>query len=85
MWPRPCAGWADVGICVRLVSEEAGLDFLSVREESYDLCFSANSSGDRRVQALVETVQSPTYRALLRDLPGYDVAESGELERIDCK
>jgi molybdate-binding protein/transcriptional regulator with XRE-family HTH domain len=77
-------GWADVGICVRLVSEEAGLDFLSVREETYDLCFSAEFSGDPRVQALVETVQSPAYRALVRDLPGYDVSETGELERIDC-
>ena len=37
------AGWADVGVCVRLVSEEAGLDFLTVREETYDLCFPAKS------------------------------------------
>ena len=35
------AGWADVGVCVRLVSEEAGLDFLTVREETCDLCFPA--------------------------------------------
>ncbi len=78
------AGWADVGVCVRLVSEEAGLDFLTVREETSDLCFPAESQGDPRVQALVETVQSPTYRAVIRDLPGYDVSETGELERIDC-
>jgi molybdate-binding protein/DNA-binding XRE family transcriptional regulator len=78
-----CAGWADVGICVRLVSEEAGLDFLAVREETYDLCFPAESSGDPRIQALVETVKSPTYRALIRDLPGYDAADTGELARID--
>jgi molybdate-binding protein/DNA-binding XRE family transcriptional regulator len=79
------AGWADVGICVRLVSEEAGLDFLTVRDETCDLCFPAQGSGDRRVQALVETVQSPAYRTLIRDLPGYDAAETGELERIDCQ
>ena len=30
-------GWADVGVCVRLVSEEANLKFLSLRWESYDL------------------------------------------------
>ena len=79
------AGWADVGICVRLASEEAGLDFLAVREETCDLCFPAEGSGDPRIQALVETVQSPVYRALIRDLPGYDVSDTGELERIDCK
>ena len=76
-------GWADVGVCVRLVCEEAGLDFLSVREETCDLCFVAPSSGDPRLQALVETVQSPGYRVLIRDLPGYDASETGELQRIE--
>ena len=76
------AGWADAGICLRLASEEAGLDFLVVREETCDLCFTAEGSSDRRIQALVETVQSPTYRALIRDLPGYDVADTGEMERV---
>jgi molybdate-binding protein/DNA-binding XRE family transcriptional regulator len=79
------AGWADVGVCVRLASEEAGLDFLTVREEACDLCFPAEGSGDPRVQALVETVQSPAYRLVIRDLPGYDVSQTGELERVDCK
>jgi molybdate-binding protein/DNA-binding XRE family transcriptional regulator len=78
------AGWADVGVCVRLVSEEAGLEFLAVREESCQLCFAAQSSGDPRLRALVETVQSPAYRTLVRDLPGYDVSETGELERVGC-
>ena len=40
-----CSGWADVGVCVRLVSDEAGLDFVAVREEAYDLCFSARRRG----------------------------------------
>jgi molybdate-binding protein/DNA-binding XRE family transcriptional regulator len=79
------AGWADVGVCVHLVCEEAGLEFLTVREETCDLCFPAQYRGDPRVQTLVETVQSPAYRVLMRDLPGYDVSETGELERIDCK
>jgi molybdate-binding protein/DNA-binding XRE family transcriptional regulator len=74
------AGWADVGVCVRLVSEEAGLAFLVVREESCELCFPAKSSRDPRVQALVETVQSAAYRSLLGDLPGYDVSGTGELQ-----
>ena len=64
------AGWADVGVCVRLASEEAGLDFLTVREETCDLCFPAQCGGDPRLQALVETVQSSAYRAVMQDLPG---------------
>ena len=46
------AGWADVGVCVRLVSEEAGLDFLSVREEAFDFCFPAEWQGDPRVPGI---------------------------------
>ena len=78
------SGWADVGVCVRLVTDEAGLDFLLVREEAYDLCFSTRGTSDPRIQALVETVQSPAYRALLQDLPGYDVSETGMLQSVDC-
>jgi molybdate-binding protein len=65
-----------------LVSEEAGLGFLGVREEEYDLCFPAELEGDPRVKALVETVRSSSYRGMLSDLPGYDSTDTGELERI---
>ena len=75
-------GWADIGVCLRLVSEEAGLGFLGVREEEYDFCYPAELEGDPRIQALVETVRSSSYRGVLGDLPGYDAAETGELERF---
>ena len=76
------SGWADIGVCLRLVSEEAGLDFLGVREEEYDFCYPAELEGDPRVQGLVDTVRSSSYRGMLGDLPGYGAAETGELERI---
>jgi molybdate-binding protein/DNA-binding XRE family transcriptional regulator len=75
-------GWADVGVCLRLVSDEAGLGFLSVREEDYDYCYASELEGDPRIQALVETVRSASYRGMLSDLPGYEAAQSGELERV---
>jgi molybdate-binding protein/transcriptional regulator with XRE-family HTH domain len=75
-------GWADVGVCVRLVSEDAGLEFLSVRDETYDLCFSSESADDPRIQALVAAVRSESYRRVLGELPGYDTREAGELENI---
>jgi molybdate-binding protein/transcriptional regulator with XRE-family HTH domain len=73
-------GWADAGVCVRLASEEAGLDFLSVRKEDYDLVFPKSLQEDPRIQALIRVVRSASYRRLLGDLPGYDVAQTGELE-----
>ncbi len=74
------SGWAHAGICLRLASEEAGLDFLSVRLEDYDLVFSKSPQDDPRLQALVRVVRSAAYRRLLGDLPGYDAAQTGELE-----
>ena len=76
------SGWADIGICLRLVSEEAGLDFLSVREEEYDFCFPAELERDPRLQALIAAVRSSSYRGTVNDLPGYDSTEAGELERV---
>lgn len=75
-------GWADVGVCLRLASEEAGLSFLSIREEEYDFFYLKQLEGDPRIQALVAAVRSTSYRGLLGGLPGYDATETGELERV---
>lgn len=75
-------GWADAGICLRLVSEEAGLDFLGVRQEAYDLCFPTRWEDDPRIKALIQAVRSPSYRQSLDDLPGYDSTAAGALQHI---
>jgi molybdate-binding protein len=75
-------GWAQVGVCVRLACEEAGLRFLPLRDETYDLCFPAASDSDPRIQALVRVVRSESYRRLLADLPGYNTAETGALQNV---
>jgi molybdate-binding protein/DNA-binding XRE family transcriptional regulator len=75
-------GWADVGVCLRLVGEEAGLDFLAIRDEEFDFCYTIESEGDPRVRALIEVVRSSSYRGLLGELPGYDSKQTGELERF---
>jgi molybdate-binding protein/transcriptional regulator with XRE-family HTH domain len=72
-------GWGDAGVCLQLVSEEAGLRFLAVREELYELCFAREAESDPRIRALTDTVRSSSYRELLEDLPGYDAAECGEM------
>jgi molybdate-binding protein len=73
------SGWADAGICVRLSSFEAGLDFLPVQQEAYDVCFPAALLEDRRLQAFLSVVRSPAYRNLLGALPGYSSVETGNL------
>jgi molybdate-binding protein len=76
------AGWADAGVCLRLAVEEAGLDFLPVRVEAYDLCFPDRWRDDPRAEALLRAVRSASYRRLLGELPGYDSAGAGDLRRV---
>jgi molybdate-binding protein len=73
------SGLAGAGVSIRLVAEEAGLDFISVREEAYDLCMLRSQEEDPRLRALVEVVRSLSLRALLRELPGYDVGPTGDM------
>ncbi len=75
------SGWADAGISVRLVSEEAGLQFINLRDEAYDLCVPEASMEDPRVRGLVEVVRSKSLRSIIGDLPGYDVKDTGDLTR----
>jgi molybdate-binding protein len=76
------SGFADAGVSLRLVSEEAGLHFIPVREEAYDLCIPEAFEDDPRVRALIEVVRSKLLRSLLGDLPGYDSKETGEMTRL---
>jgi molybdate-binding protein/transcriptional regulator with XRE-family HTH domain len=76
-------GWADVGVCVRLACEDAGLRFLSIRTEAYDLCFRTEQEGDPRLRALVAVLRSRSFQQSLSQLPGYDCRASGETMRIE--
>jgi molybdate-binding protein/DNA-binding XRE family transcriptional regulator len=73
------SGWAGAGVCVRLCAEEAGLNFLPVRREALDFCFSDALRHDPRIQALVRLLRKRAYRRLLGDLPGYNAAQTGEM------
>jgi molybdate-binding protein len=74
-------GWADVGSCVRLASEEAGLEFLKVCERDYDICFRSDAEHDPLISALLATLRSQRYRSELSELPGYYTRQTGELAR----
>jgi molybdate-binding protein/DNA-binding XRE family transcriptional regulator len=77
------SGWADAGVCVRLASEEAGLRFLSVRDEAYELACPVSELSSPRVVALLNVLRSPDYRRLLAELPGYDITQTGEVQHVD--
>lgn len=73
------AGWARAGVCVRLLCEESGIDFLSVRSEPYDICMPAALASDYRYAALLRVLRSSRYRRLLAEMPGYRSDRTGEV------
>lgn len=73
------AGWAEAGVCVRLVAAEAGLGFVSLRREAYDLCYPAHLADDPRIRALRDAVRAPRLRGALAELPGYEATGTGDL------
>jgi molybdate-binding protein len=75
-------GWADAGVCHRLAAEDAGLKFLGLREERYDLCYRRSEESDPRIRALIQVIRSRAYRSLLSELPGYDPREAGAVEHV---
>jgi molybdate-binding protein/transcriptional regulator with XRE-family HTH domain len=75
-------GWADVGVCLRLVGEQAGLRFIHVRDEAYDLCFPDSLAGDGRLRKLIEVVRSRAIRRLFDSFPGYKLSRTMEAREI---
>jgi len=75
-------GWGDVGVCLRLVSEQVGLGFIHVRDEAYDLCLPNSLIADIRLKKLIEVVRSPALQALFGSLPGYKLLRSPECRPI---
>ena len=76
-------GAADAGVCLRVSADEAGLDFLRVRSEPYDLCYRAEAPLEPAVETLLEVLGDRNLRRLLGELPGYDATTSGQLENVE--
>jgi molybdate-binding protein len=75
-------GWADVGVCHRVVSDQAGLKFFHVRNEAYDLCFPASLEADVRVRKLIDLMRSPRLQTLFASLPGYKLSRNSSCRPI---
>jgi molybdate-binding protein/transcriptional regulator with XRE-family HTH domain len=76
------SGWAEAGICVKPAAAEARVRFITLQKEAYELCVADDHFDDPRVQALVATLQSTTYRRLIADVPGCVSSETGTVRRV---
>ena len=72
------SGWAEAGVAVRLAAEDAGLQFISVQEEDYELCYAEGLRRDAALTALRKVLRSAVAKKLFSELPGYAVQRMGE-------
>jgi molybdate-binding protein len=70
-------GAADAGLAVQAVAESAGLDWVPVMSEPFELALDPASAA--AAAALLDTLAQSSVHARLAAMPGYDLAMSGEV------
>jgi putative molybdopterin biosynthesis protein len=73
------AGSADCGIATRAVAASAGLDFVPLVWESFDLLMRQRSYFQPAIQALVGFLRDKRLKQRAAELTGYDTAPAGQI------
>jgi excisionase family DNA binding protein len=70
-------GRGDVGLGLRAVAEQYGLDFVPLHREQFDLVMRRRDYFEPPLQQLFTFVRSPDFVARARNFAGYDVSARG--------
>jgi excisionase family DNA binding protein len=73
------AGNADCGIATRAAARSAGLDFVSLLWEDFDLLTRQRSFFRPAMQALIGFLTSPRLKHRAAELSGYDTSTAGQI------
>ena len=73
------AGHADFGVATRAVARAAGIDFIPVTVERFDLLMRQRDSYRPALQRLLTFIRSEAFAVRARELGGLDVAGSGQV------
>lgn len=73
------SGRADAGPGIRPVASLLGLDFLSLRQERYDLLVTRERFFDQGIQYFLSLVHEKAFLQAAEKMEGYDVSKSGKM------
>jgi putative molybdopterin biosynthesis protein len=76
-------GHADCGIATRAVAISAGLDFMPLTWERFDLVLRQRDYFLPPLQALFEFLRSKTFVDRAKELGGYDIGEAGRVRWLN--
>src|SRR5262245_16125226 len=77
------SGRADAGIATRSVAQSAGLGFVPLTWERFDLALRQRDYFGGGPQALFKLMRTAGFRERAGELGGYDVAEAGEVRLVN--
>jgi len=77
------AGRADTGIATRGVANVAGLDFVPIVWEPFDLVMRQRDYFRPQLQTLLKFLQSDEFAARARELGGYDIHSAGSVRFVN--
>ncbi|MFY9684754.1 MAG: substrate-binding domain-containing protein, partial [Pseudolabrys sp.] len=77
------AGRADIGIATRGVANAAGLDFIPIVWETFDLVMRQRDYFRPPLQSLLTFFHSPDCATRARELGGYDLSASGTVRFVN--
>lgn len=77
------AGRADCGIATRAVARVAGVDFVPLVWERFDIALRQRDYFHRGPQALFAFMRQPAFAAHAAELTGYDVSEAGAVRHVN--
>ncbi|MEW6141628.1 MAG: substrate-binding domain-containing protein [Chloroflexota bacterium] len=75
-------GKADAGIGTQSAAASAGLDFIPLMKERYDLMCLKDNFDRSPLAWLAVTVRSRDFKAMLNSMPGYDTSDTGEVRFV---
>jgi excisionase family DNA binding protein len=77
------AGRADTGIATRSVADSAGLDFVSIVWEPFDLVMRQRDYFHPPLQALLKFMRSDELAARAQEMGGFDLSEAGSVRFVN--
>jgi molybdate-binding protein/DNA-binding transcriptional regulator YhcF (GntR family) len=75
-------GEADVGLGAQSAASIAGLDFIPLFKESYDLITLQANFEQPRIQRVKEVISSKSFQQMLNSMPGYDLSQTGNIVTV---
>lgn len=71
------SGEADAGLCVASAAEIAGLAFVPVGTERYEIGIMTEDLDDPRIRSLLDLIESDAFRTILKQSSGYRTDATG--------